>query len=127
MAAIGRFLAGATCLGRWNLTGQPDAQVYAFRAEPDGKARDVLVAWAEKPGDWSQRGKTTVPWSLPRAVAVDRVYDYLGRLLESGVPERLQSTPVFVLLRSGDASELSLESPPRRSEHSRALPDRALA
>jgi len=116
MAAVGRFLAGAECLGRWNLTGRPDAQVYAFRAEPDGKARDVLVAWAEKPGDWSQRGKTTVPWSLPRAVAVDRVYDYLGRLLESGVPERLQSTPVFVLLRTGDASELPLEPPPRRSE-----------
>lgn len=116
LAAIGRFLAGAECLGRWPLTSQPNAHIYAFSARPDGKDRDVLVAWAERPGDWPQRGKTTVEWALPKSIAVAGVYDYLGRSLDSKVPERLGSAPVFVLLRAGDASELPLEPPPHRSE-----------
>ena len=116
LAAIGRFLAGAECLGRWSLPGRPDAHIYAFAARPDGKDRDVLVAWAERPGDWSTRGKTTIPWALPRTVTVADVHDYLGRSLDSQVPERLESAPIFVLLRAGDASELPLEPLPRRSE-----------
>ncbi len=117
MAAIGRFLAGAECLGRWSLPGRPEAHIYAFAARPDGKDRDVLVAWAERPGDWSTRGKTTAPWALPRTVTVADVYDYLGRSLDSQVPQRLESAPIFVLLRGGDASELPLEPLPQRSEY----------
>ncbi len=116
LAAIGRFLAGAKCLGRWMLPGQPNAHIYAFRAEPDGKTCDVLVAWAERPGDWPQRGKTTIEWSLPKSIAVDGVYDYLGRSLDSRVPEKLQSAPVFVLLKAADALKLPLE-PRQRSEY----------
>ena len=37
LAAVGRFLAGAQCLGRLSPT------VYAFRAKPDGEPRDVPV------------------------------------------------------------------------------------
>ncbi len=114
LAAIGRFLAGAKCLGRWNLEGKPNAHIYAFRAEPDGRACDVLVAWAERPGDWSQRGQTTIEWNLPHLVSVEGVYDYLGRSLSRDVPERLQSAPIFVLLQRGDASRLPLE-PRQRS------------
>jgi hypothetical protein len=113
LAAVGRFLAGAKCLGRWSLDGKPDAYVYAFQARPDGKPRDVLVAWAEKPGDWDQRGKTAIDWALPKELAVEGVYDYLGRSLTSGVPGQLRSSPVFVLLRSGDAGRLPLTLPQR--------------
>lgn len=117
LAAVGRFLAGGECLGRWSIPPRSEAHVYAFAARPDGKDRDVLVAWAEKPGDWPQRGKTTVEWALPKAISVAGVYDYLGRHLGSKVPERLTSAPVFVVLRPGDASELPLEPPVQRSEY----------
>jgi hypothetical protein len=111
LAAVGRFLAGAKCLGRWTLDGQPDAHVYAFRAKSDGKPCDVLVAWAEKPGDWDQRGKTAIDWQVPKELAVEGVYDYLGRSLDSAVPGQLRSSPVFVLLRPGDAGRLPLALP----------------
>lgn len=117
LAAVGRFLAGAESLGRWTLDGTPDAHVYAFRARPDGKPCDVLVAWAEKPGDWDQRGKTAIDWQVPKELAVEGVYDYLGRSLGSAVPGQLRSSPIFVLLRSGEAGRLPLASPqlsPRR-------------
>jgi hypothetical protein len=118
LAAVGRFLAGAKCLGRWNLDGNPDTYVYAFHATPDGKPRDVLVAWTEKPGDWDQRGKASVDWALPKEVAVEGVYDYLGRLLSSEAPGQLRSSPVFVLLGPGDARRLPLVSPQRSSPRS---------
>ncbi len=111
LAAIGRFLAGAKCLGKWNVDGRPNAHVYAFQARPDGELRDVLVAWAEKPGDWDQRGKTVVDWTLPDGVTAEVVYDYLGRSLGSSVPQKLQSAPVFVLLGPGEAKHLPLAAP----------------
>jgi len=65
LAAVGRLLAEAKCLGRWAVPDSDDAYVIAFRARPDGLERDVLVAWAEKKVDWPQRAKTKVPFSLP--------------------------------------------------------------
>ncbi len=114
VAALGRFLAGAECLGKWNLDAEPHAHVYAFEAEPDGRRHDVLVAWAEKPGEWSQKGKTTVDWSLPDGIRVERAYDYLGRTLPAN-PSRLTSAPVYLLLKAGAAGKLPLARP-RRAE-----------
>lgn len=111
LAAVGRFLAGAKRLGKWDIEGKPNAHVYAFRAVPDGQPRDVLVAWAEKPGDWNQRGKTTIDWALPEECTVQGVYDYLGRSLGSDVPQQLRGTAVFVLLKPGDARRLPLTKP----------------
>ena len=111
LAAVGRFLAGARCLGRWRLEDQPHAHIYAFRTRPDGVNRDVIVAWAEKPVDWPQRGKTTVAWTLPTDVAVESVFDYLGRPLGEGVPGALTSRPVFVVLPEGEANKLPLVRP----------------
>lgn len=119
LAAVGRFLAGAECLGKWNVPNQPNAHVYAFSAKPDGQASDVLVAWAEKPADWDQRGKTTADWSLPERVTVQAVYDYLGRSLDSKVPAQLKSAPIFALLKSGDAASLPL-TPRETSEYRKA-------
>ncbi len=117
LAAVGRFLAGAKCLGKWDLSGRPEAHIYAFRARPDGLERDVLVAWAERGGEWDRRGKTLVDWKLPDGMEVEGCYDYLGRSLGMGPPAELRSAPVFVLLESGDASKLPLE--PRSESQSR--------
>ncbi len=114
LAALGRFLAGGTCLGRWPIDAQPNAHVYAFRASPDDVPRDVLVAWVEVPGDWDKRGNTTLEWALPTGVSVLDAYDYLGRRLDAGVPKELQSRAVFVVLPRNEAEKLTLE-PARKS------------
>jgi len=114
LAALGRFLASAECLGKWSLDAEPHAHIYAFEAEPDGQRHDVLVAWAERPGEWSQKGKTTVDWRLPAGITVEHAYDYLGRSLRT-TPSQLTSAPVFLLLKPGDAEKLPLARP-RRAE-----------
>ena len=111
LAAVGRCLAGAQALGRWQPA--PDVHVYAFRARPDGKDRDVLVAWAEKEVDWDGRGTTTADWKLPAHLNVQEVVNYLGRPLGTSFPAPLTSAPVFVLLPAGQAATLPLEAPPR--------------
>ncbi len=113
LAAVGRFLAGARCLGKWDIEGRPNAHVYVFQARPDGKLRDVLVAWAEQPGDWDQRGRTVADWALPQGTVVEGVFDYLGRSLGPVVPGQLRSTPIFVLLAPGEARRLPLTAPQR--------------
>jgi len=113
MAAIGRFLDGATCLGRWALPDKPQAHIYAFKAKPDGQEACVLVAWAEAPGDWNQRGKTHVDWALPDGMAINSVYDYLGRSLGTALPGPLRSAPVFIVLEPDQARRLELTPPPQ--------------
>jgi len=109
LAAIGRFLNGAQCLGRWILADKPQAHIYAFKALPDGQEQCVLVAWAEEPGDWDRRGKACVDWTLPEDVTVHAAYDYLGRSLGDKAPAQLRSSPVFVLLESDQAQGLELK------------------
>jgi hypothetical protein len=121
LAALGRFLAGAECIGKYELNNEPHAHIYAFHAEPDGKHRNVLVAWAERPGEWNQKGKTTADWTLPPGIKVEHVYDYLGRSLGSEPPKELTSAPIFVLLHLGDAQKLPLRRP-RRSEFRPGIP-----
>jgi hypothetical protein len=111
LAAVGRCLAGAQALGRWQPA--PDVHVYAFRARPDGKDRDVLVAWAEKEVDWDGRGTTTADWKLPAHLNVQEVVNYLSRPLGTSFPAPLTSAPVFVLLPAGQAATLPLEAPPK--------------
>lgn len=110
LAAVGRCLAGARVLGRWQPAGP--VQVYAFRAWPDGQERDVLVAWAEKEVDWDGRGSTTAEWQLPAQLNVQAVVDHLGRSCGVQFPTPLTSAPVFVFLPPGQAARLPLESPP---------------
>jgi hypothetical protein len=115
LAAVGRCLAGAKVLGRWQ-PGQ-HVQVYAFRAKPDGQERDVLAVWAEKEVDWDGRGTTTADWKLPSQISVQSVVDYLGRSLGTDFPAPLTSTPVFVFLPPGEAAKLPLEAPPVLAAH----------
>jgi len=111
LAAVGRCLASAQALGRWQPA--PNVHVYAFRARPDGNDRDVLVAWAEKEVDWDGRGTTTTDWKLPAHLNVLEAVDYLGRPLGTGFPAPLTPAPVFVIMPAGQASTLPLEAPPR--------------
>lgn len=116
LAALGRMLGGARCLGRWEYPDQPDVWVIAFRAEPDGEERDVLVGWTVGRRDWPERDVGTVPWVLPEGMAAEGSFDYLGRALEA-TPTELGSAPVFVVLPSGAADALPLravETPPYR-------------
>ncbi len=110
LAAVGRCLAGARVLGRWRPAG--DVHVYAFRAWPDGRERDVLVAWAEREVDWAGRGECRVAWKPKEALEVEAVTDYLGRALPAAWPEELTSAPVFIFLPAGRALHLPLEPPP---------------
>jgi hypothetical protein len=98
LAAVGRFLAGAECLGRVSPT------VYAFRARPDGREQDVLVAWGED-----------TPWPLPADLHVQAVFDHLGRSLGTALPATLGPNAMFVLLPPEEANGLELESPPELS------------
>ncbi len=113
LAAVGRYLAGARSLGRWQ-PGQ-DVRVYAFRAHPDGVERDVLVVWAEREVDWGERGVATADWALPAGVGIEQVVDYLGRSLGRSWPRPLTSAPAFVVLSAGASAQLPLEAPPVRS------------
>jgi hypothetical protein len=91
-ASVGRFLAGAKFVTIWN---QPDAKVYVFNARPEGKDRQVIVLWAEKPVDWKERNKTTAPWPLPADLKIEQVYDYLGRPIEQ--PKQIGGAAMFVV------------------------------
>lgn len=110
LATVGRCLAGARILGRWQPA--PDVHVYAFRARPDGIEHDVLVAWTEREVDWDERGRATAAWNLPASLTVQEVIDYLGRSRSNRPPATLTSAPVFVLLPVGQAAQLPLELPP---------------
>ncbi len=111
LAALGRLLAGARCLGRYEQPDNPDLHVYALHARPDGEERDVLVAWAEKNVDWHARGKTAQHWTLPDGLVIERAFDYLGRpqTLEDEI--LLKSAPTFLVLPSGQCNALPLTRP----------------
>lgn len=112
LAAAGRFLDAARCLGKWDSPGTDEAHVYAFRAQPDGEPRDMLVAWVEKEADWPDRGAQTMPWPLPEELRVEKAYDFLGRELPAAPPAQITSFPFFALLPEGALNDLPLDSAP---------------
>lgn len=100
LAAVGRFLDGATCLGRLPVSAGSSARVVAFRSYPDGVESEVLVAWS------ASAAATAGP-----TVKVKAVYDCLGRTV---APERLTTLtaePLFAVLEPGSAAGLGLEKP----------------
>lgn len=112
LAALGRLLAGARCLGRWTQADRPEARVFAFRARPDGAERDVLVAWCDRPGEWTAKDDCATSWSLPAESRPEAAFDWLGRRLSFPLPERLGPGAVFVVLPAGGAAALPLDPPP---------------
>ena len=119
LAALGRLLAGAQCLGRLVEADTPDLHVYGFRSRPDGERRDVLVAWVEKNVDWPGRGKAKQQWPLPEGITPERCFDYLGREISIGDPVALTSAPIYLVLPEGLCDGLTLTRPelsPRRTD-----------
>ena len=100
LAAVGRLLADARPLGR--LTGAEGVRGYVFRAKPDGKSANVLIAWADK-GDAV----------LPLPGAPHAAYDHLGRQMEPVAEVRLRTAPIFLLLPNPMVKALTLEPPPK--------------
>ena len=72
-----------------------------------------MVAWAERPVDWPERGKCEADWPLPESVTIETCFDYLGRKLDGGVPDKLRSAPIFVVLPAGECEQFTLQSPAR--------------
>ncbi len=98
LAATGRFLAAARCLGKLAGDGY---EMVAFAARPDGKERTVLVGWADK------------EQALPEAVGTpEEAYDCFGQEIRPVLGPR----PVFVLLPKEAAGKLPLTPPPSRAE-----------
>ncbi len=102
LAALGRLLAGAKCLGRWTPKENPAVRVYAFNSRPDGRQRNVLVIWAKK----------STSWPLPKSLSIEAAYDYLGRPLGKNTPAKIDSAPIFVIVQKDTALKLHLEQPP---------------
>ncbi|NLE37922.1 MAG: hypothetical protein GX621_07845 [Pirellulaceae bacterium] len=101
MAAVGRFLADAKPLGK--LKTDASIAAYAFRANPDGQERLVLVAWANQ-----SDAKLTLPLAFPRR------FDHLGRRkkADEDAALTLSAAPVFAVLPIEDAARVVIEPPP---------------
>ncbi|MHB8973060.1 MAG: hypothetical protein ACYC3X_16965 [Pirellulaceae bacterium] len=108
LATLGRLLAGARCLGRYDIAEQADVHIYAFRSRPDGEERDVLVTWAETTADWPQRGGCTLPWSPPIQLKIEKCCDYLGRSVAVETITALTSSPIYLVLPRGACDSLPL-------------------
>jgi hypothetical protein len=92
--------AGARPLGRWQTTNDA-LRAWVFNAQPDGQAREVLVAWA-----------ATGTHSLRLPAAPQAVFDHLGRSRARRPDLELGSAPVYAVLAPGSAAPLALTPPP---------------
>lgn len=95
LAATGRFLAGAECLGR--VRGESGGEMVVFRASPDGEAKCVIIAWAEK----------ATGLGLPSGIRPEACYDCFGRPAAPALGPR----PMFLILPLEAAGRLALEPP----------------
>jgi len=100
LAAAGRLLAEARPLGRLK-SDDPAVRAYLFRVKPDGRTRELLVAWA---------ANSEASVNLP--VAPEKAFDHLGRPRELGKNLKLTTAPVFAILSSGSAKKIPLVPPP---------------
>jgi hypothetical protein len=101
LAAVGRLLADAKPLGRLK-TDDAAARAYLFRAKPDARESEVLVAWT-----------TNREATLNLPVAPREVFDHLGRARAAARELKLTTAPCFALLAAGSARKVSLTPPPK--------------
>ncbi len=101
LAAVGRLLAGAKPMGQW-LPSDGDVRAYVFHAKPDGKDREVLVAWSRAEGK-------DLDFSLP----MESSFDCIGRPVQQRQGRiHVEQGPVFVVMPIGSAKALNLKAPP---------------
>ena len=115
LAALARMLNGATCLGKLANEEWPNIHAVAFRAKPNGEERDVLVAWAEAPVDWQDRGKQNIPIPWPANIPIEAIYDFQGRSLAIATPTELTPRPIYVVMPSGANAALPIIAPTTRT------------
>jgi hypothetical protein len=95
LAAAGRLLADAQPLGRLK-AGNDSIQGFLFRAKPDGRPADVLVAWS----------KSEAVFELPQPPKA--CYDHLGRKRGgTGSALSLGGAPVYAVLAAGTQLQLA--------------------
>ncbi len=110
LATAGRLLADAQALGRIRLP--EGSRAYWFSARPDGRRREIIVAWADVDNALLE---------LPAPPV--RVFDHLGRNRESGgrsLP--LSSAPLFVEMPVGSHRRALVDSPPEPAERLEGKP-----
>jgi hypothetical protein len=114
MAAVGRFLAGAEPIGQLHGVSRSNSgseYAFAFKAVPDGKESDVVVAWVD-----GGQSELYVP------VEPEGIYDHLGRQLPAlrgpGVV-RISSAPVYIVLPAGSVREWTSRDLPSGGDVSR--------
>jgi len=111
LAAVGRLLADARPLGRLP-SADANARAFMCAARPDGRAREVLVAWASS---------GTAKLNLP--AAPEALFDVLGRERPpSGAELTLTTAPVFALFPAGTAKRMNLTSPPKPAPLLKGMP-----
>ena len=102
LAAAGRLLADARPLGRVK-AGSDSVHAYLFRARPDGRRADVLVAWST--------GDAELALQRPPKAC----FDHLGRSsVAAGKTLKLGRAPIFVVLESG--AQIPLIPPPKAGD-----------
>jgi len=110
-AAVGRLLADARPLGRWQASSR-QLRAFLFRARPDGRDAEVLVAWTSDP-----HGELQLP------VAPAALFDHLGRSVPpTGTALRLSSAPIHAVLPLGTGQRLTLVAPPAMPQRREAKP-----
>jgi len=102
LAAVGRLLADARPLGK--LPTSANTRAFLFRARPDGRESDVLVAWAAE-------GESVL--ELPAAPAA--LCDHLGRgkILargESKTALKITAAPVFAVFDKNAFATVALQT-----------------
>jgi hypothetical protein len=105
VAAVGRLLADAKPLGRFTVA-DAGLRAFAFRARPDGKEQDVLVAW---------RSAGEAALALPGAPVA--VFDHLGRKQQNAEASlKIGRAPVFACFEPGAFKNAQLQAPPKPAE-----------
>lgn len=110
LAAVGRLLADAKPLGRLP-SNDPNVRAFLFRARPDGKETEMLVAWTTN---------GVAQLRLPMAPVAG--YDHLGRARELKSEFQLGTAPQFVLFPKGSARKLALSPAPEASPQLKGKP-----
>lgn len=98
-AAVGRFLDGATPIGRVDF-GDDKLKGYLFNTIVDGAEHETLVTWSE-----------TKPTSV-KIPGAQQIYDYLGRERPLQTNIELSRDTVYVILPPGGSKQFKIIPPP---------------
>jgi hypothetical protein len=102
LAVVGHLLADAKPLGQLNHTNV-DVRAYCFAARPDGREREVLVAWTAKGASELELGST---------LQVEAAFDQIGRRVATTTRLPLTRAPIFAVFPKGSVRHLPLVPPP---------------